>query len=319
MSSSISEPEECEHIVIREEESGQRLDKILAARHPGMHSRTYFQYLIEQGKVFVNGEAVKKRYQPKEGDEVQIHYILTPEIGLVPEAIPLDIIYEDQDILVINKPAGMVVHPAPGHPTGTFVHALLHHCRLQLPEDPSSPYPRPGIVHRLDKETSGLLLAAKTNRAHKRLIEMFAGREIHKEYLAICLGNPGHKEIKTAIGRHPVVRQKMKVLEEGGRQAISICSTIAHKGELSLVSINLLTGRTHQIRVHLQHIHAPVLGDPVYGNLQANKKYGVKRQLLHAYKLEFKHPLTDQLLVLKAEPPADMQGWIDKIVVKEKK
>lgn len=310
-----SENEDSESIVINDDEVGQRLDKVLAARYHGIHSRTYFQYLIEQGKVIVNGEAVKKRYLPSAGDEVQIHYILTPEIGLEPEDIPLDIVFEDADILVVNKPAGMVVHPAPGHPTGTFVHALLHHCR-QLPEDSSgTAFPRPGIVHRLDKETSGLLVAAKTNLAHKRLIEMFASREIYKEYLAICMGNPGHQEIKTAIGRHPVHRQKMKVLEEGGREAISICDTIAYKDQLklSLVRIILQTGRTHQIRVHMQHLHTPVLGDSVYGNTQANKKYGAERQLLHAYKLRLKHPITGQLLDLKAELPPDMQIWVDKI------
>ncbi len=209
------ENNDSESIIIREDEAGQRLDKILAARFAKIHSRTYFQYLIEEEKVFVNGEIVKKRYLPLEGDEVQIHYILTPEIGLTPEAIPLDIVYEDTDLIVINKPAGLVVHPAPGHPTGTFVHALLYHCS-QLPEDQhKGTYPRPGIVHRLDKETSGLLIAAKSNTAHKRLIEMFSGREIYKEYLAICYGNPGNREIKTSIGRHPVHRQPIPSRQPG--------------------------------------------------------------------------------------------------------
>ncbi len=309
--------EETDWLVIQENEVGQRLDKILAARYPELHSRTYFQYLIEQEKIFVNGEAVKKRYQPALGDEVQIHYVLTPEIGLKPEKIPLEIIFEDSDLLVINKPAGMVVHPSPGHHSGTFVHALLHHCQ-ELPEDKSgNVYPRPGIVHRLDKDTSGLLVAAKTSLAHKRLVEMFSSREIYKEYLAICIGNPGHQEIKTAIGRHPILRQKMKVLETGGREAISLCDTISHKGQFSLVRIILQTGRTHQIRVHMLHVHAPVLGDPVYGNVQLNKKYDVKRQLLHAYILQFKHPITGQPMDLKARVPEDMRAWINKISTNE--
>lgn len=315
-----TESEECDFIVISEEEAGQRLDKILAARYPGQHSRTYFQYLIEQGKVIVNGEVVKKRYLPHVGDEIQIYYILTPEIGLKPEAIPLDIIFEDTDLLVVNKPAGMVVHPAPGHFSGTFVHALLHHCQ-QLPEEAgSTTFPRPGIVHRLDKETSGLLIAAKTSLAHKRLIEMFSSREIYKEYLAICVGNPGHQEIKTWIGRHPIHRQKMKVLDEGGREAISICETLAYhlQLKLSLVKIVLLTGRTHQIRVHMQHLQTPVLGDPVYGNVAVNKKCGVHRQLLHAFKLRFKHPITDQMLDFEAEWPEDMQLWAEKIGYRKK-
>lgn len=305
--------DDSEIIVIHADEAGQRLDKILAKRYASVHSRTYFQFLIEQERVFVNNEPVKKRYQPAEGDEIQIFYILTPEIGLNPEPIPLNIIYEDADILVVNKPAGMVVHPAPGHYTGTFVHALLYHCK-ELPQSPTSnAYPRPGIVHRLDKDTSGLLVAAKTIQSHKRLIEMFSGREIYKEYLAICVGNPGHKDIRNFIGRHPVIRQKMKVLETGGREAISICDTIAKKDQLSLVRIVLLTGRTHQIRVHMQHVNAPVLGDPVYGSLQANKKYDVQRQLLHASLLRFKHPISGEPLEFKAELPEDMQYWVQEI------
>lgn len=305
--------DDCDVIVIEESEIGQRLDKILAMRFSGVHSRTYFQYLIEQERVFVNGEPVKKRYLPSAGDEVQIYYILTPEIGVNPEPIPLNIVYEDQDIIVVNKPVGMVVHPAPGHYTGTFVHALLYHCK-ELPQESSSQsYLRPGIVHRLDKDTSGLLVAAKTSQAHKRLIEMFSSREIYKEYLAICIGNPGNKEIKNFIGRHPVIRQKMKVLETGGREAITICETIAHKDSLSLVRVILQTGRTHQIRVHMQHLNAPILGDAVYGSPQANKKYGVQRQLLHASVLKFKHPLTGQLLELQAELPHDMQRWVDEV------
>lgn len=308
--------EDQEWIVIREEEAGERLDKILARRFAGTHSRTYFQYLIENEKVWVNGELMKKRYKPIVGDEIQIEYVLTPEIGLKPEPISLDIIYEDADLLVINKPAGMVVHPAPGHHTGTFVHALLHHCD-KLPEDHQKGiYPRPGIVHRLDKDTSGLLVAAKTTLAHKRLIEMFAQRDIKKEYMAICLGNPGQQEIKTAIGRHPTHRQKMHVVEEGGRLAISICHTLCSKGPLSLVRIELLTGRTHQIRVHMQHVQAPILGDPVYGNAQANKKYDIHRQLLHAHILEFKHPITQKFLSFQAALPIDMQQWVDKLTKK---
>ncbi|MBN9378459.1 MAG: 23S rRNA pseudouridylate synthase [Chlamydiales bacterium 38-26] len=302
-----------EWIVVRENEAGERLDKILASRYPGIHSRTYFQYLIEQEKVYVNGEVVKKRYQPSIGDEIQIHYILTPEIGLNPEAIPLDVIFEDSDLIVINKPPGMVVHPAPGHSSGTFVHALLHHCKNLPPDISKNSYPRPGIVHRLDKDTSGLLVAAKTTLTHKRLIEMFASREIYKEYLAICVGNPGHQEITTLIGRHPVHRQKMKVLDEGGREAVSVCDTLSSQGSLSLVRIHLKTGRTHQIRVHMQHVHAPVLGDPVYGNTSVNKKHAVSRQLLHAHILRFKHPITHQSLELKAPLPSDMEVWVEKL------
>jgi 23S rRNA pseudouridine1911/1915/1917 synthase len=306
--------DESECIIIREEEKGERLDKILSQRFLGVHSRTYFQYLIEQGRIFVNGEVVKKRYRPLVDDEISIHYILTPEIGLQPEAIPLNIIFEDNDLIVVNKPAGMVVHPAPGHPTGTFVHALIYHCQNLPKNQVEELYPRPGIVHRLDKDTSGLLVAAKTTEAHTRLIEMFSNREVHKEYLAICVGNPGSQEIRNFIGRHPIFRQKMKVLEEGGRLAISVCETKNHSAPFSLVQVNLKTGRTHQIRVHMQHLGAPILGDPLYGNLQINKKYGVSRQLLHAHILQFKHPVKGHLLSFKADIPSDMRVWVEKLI-----
>ncbi len=249
------QPEEQESLIITAEEGGERLDKILAGRFRDIKSRTYFQYLIEEGRVWVNGESVKKREKLAEGDEVLIHFILTPEIGLCPEPIPLDIVYEDDALLAINKPAGMVVHPAVGNWTGTFVNALLHHCQgLEQSEDL-----RPGIVHRLDKETTGLLIAAKTPLVQQRLIEQFSTRQVYKEYLAICLGNPGKQEIQAPIGRHPVNRKLMAVVPNG-RPAISRCETVAHRGTLSLVKIVLLTGRTHQIRVHLKHVGMAVLG-----------------------------------------------------------
>lgn len=297
--------EENEILTITPEESGMRLDKILANRFSNIKSRTYFQMLIEKGRVLLNGVPVKKRVQPEVDDEVHIHFILTPEIGLLPEPIPLDILYEDQDILVVNKPAGMVVHPATGNWSGTFVNALLHHCQ-QLSQDSSL---RPGIVHRLDKDTSGILIAAKTERAQQRLVEMFARREMHKEYLAVCLGNPGDNELTGAIGRHPVNRKMMTVLETGGKPALSTCKTLKCDGKLSQVNIILATGRTHQIRVHLKHHGTPVLGDPVYGNAQVNAKYGVKRQLLHAQLLRFKHPITNSPLEFKAPIPLDMVAF----------
>lgn len=296
-------------LLISEEEEGERLDKVLAKRYREIQSRTYFQNLIEQNRVLLNGEPVKKRIKPKEGDEVQIQFLLTPEIDLEPENIPLDIIYEDDDLLVINKPAGMVVHPAPGNWTGTFVNALLYHC--QHVKEGQENTLRPGIVHRLDKDTSGLLVAAKNALAHQRLVELFAGRKIQKEYLAICLGNPGTREIDAPIGRHPINRKKMAVVE-GGKKALSICETIKADAHLSLVKIFLMTGRTHQIRVHLKHAGASILGDETYGNPQANAKYGITRQLLHAYRLAFEHPMTGKKLDFTVLPPPDMQKIMDK-------
>lgn len=302
--------EDHEVFCISDEEEGVRLDKVLADRFESIQSRTYFQMLIEEQHVLLNGNPVKKRTKPKSGDEVQVNFVLTPEIGLIAEAIPLEIIYEDDDILVVNKPAGMVVHPATGNWTGTFVNALLYYCKHVSSIDASTM--RPGIVHRLDKDTSGLLIAAKTNLAQQRLIEMFTQRKIHKEYLAICLGNPGNGEINAPIGRHPVHRQKMTVVE-GGREALSICRTLKCDGKISLVSIVLATGRTHQIRVHLQHKKTPVLGDSVYGNGQVNLKYGALRQLLHASLLRFKHPIKGNLLEFEAPLPEDMAGISKKI------
>lgn len=296
-------------LVITEEESSQRLDKILTSRFQGIRSRTYFQWLMDQKRVLVNGVVVKKRYIPKAGDEVQVYFILSPEIGLKAEPIPLSIIYEDDFIIVINKPAGMVVHPAVGNWTGTLVNALLYHCQ-QLPASEGKEALRPGIVHRLDKETSGLLIAAKTTLAQQRLIELFGDRKVKKEYLAICLGNPGNKEIRTQIGRHPVYRKMMAVLPDGGKLAVTHCKTLVHSKLLSLVVVGLETGRTHQIRVHMKHLGTPVLGDLVYGNPTMQEKYGISRQLLHAYRLEFEHPINGSMMKFEAPLPEDMKKMI---------
>lgn len=300
---------EAETIIITSEETGERLDKILAKRFEERQSRTYFQYLIEEHLVLLNGEPVKKRIKPKEGDEVEIQFVLTPEINLEPENIPLNILFEDEHILVVNKPPGMVVHPAPGNWTGTFVNALLYHCKNLEKSDDSK---RPGIVHRLDKETSGLLIAAKTAFAQQRLTEMFAKRQIDKEYVAICVGNPGNREIRAPIGRHPVHRKQMAIVDNG-REAISLVQTITTNGKLSIVRIKLITGRTHQIRVHMKHVCSPVLGDAIYGSLDANKKFDVHRQMLHAERLAFMHPFTGEKLELVAPVPEDMKRMMDKI------
>lgn len=308
--------DESDTFFIDEAEAGERLDKILAKRYAAIGSRTYFQFLIEEGNVLLDGVPVKKRTKPKAGDEVEVEFVLTPELELIAEDIPLDIIYEDDALLVINKPAGMVVHPAPGHWTGTFVNALLFHCQNGMGDwgDASASQAlRPGIVHRLDKETSGLLVAAKTTAAQQRLIEMFAGRRIYKEYLAVCVGNPGEGEINAPIGRHPVQRKMMAVVPEKGRPALTHFRTLAYDESLSLVSVVIATGRTHQIRVHMKHRGYPVLGDSTYGVPRLNAKYGAGRQLLHAHRLRFAHPLTGAPMDFEAPVPPDMQGIIDKL------
>lgn len=290
-------------VCISAEEEGIRIDKLLSQRFPN-HSRTYFQHLIDIGCVLLNGEPVKKRTIPEEGDEIEVCFQATPEASLEPEEIPLDILYEDEHLLAINKPAGMVVHPAPGHWSGTFVNALLAHCQNIAPSlDPL----RPGIVHRLDKDTTGVLIAAKTLLAHQKLIELFSSRKMEKLYLAICHGRPTNTLIQAPIGRHPVHRKEMAALPDG-REAITEIQTAAFNERTSLVLARPRTGRTHQIRVHLKHIGCPVVGDALYG-----KKDDQERQLLHAYRLSFDHPITGCPIRLIAPIPADMKAWMQKL------
>lgn len=285
-----------------------RIDKLLAERFPE-YSRTYFQNLIDQGCVLLNGERVLKRIVPEEGDEIEICFQAIPGPSLTPEPIPLDILYEDDHLLAINKPTGMIIHPAPGHWSGTFVNALLYHCEGIVPgNDPI----RPGIVHRLDKETTGVLIAAKTLAAHQKLIEMFATRRIEKWYLAICCGRSPSGTIHAPIGRHPTLRKEMAVLSDG-REASTEIKTVAFNDQLSLVLARPFTGRTHQIRVHLKHTGFPVLGDKIYGNERFNRTFSLTRHLLHAYRLNFEHPITGDLLKLSAPIPEDLKFWMQKL------
>lgn len=292
-------------LFVLSEEEGIRIDKLLAHRFSS-YSRTYFQMIIEQGCVLLNGEPIKKRICPEEGDEIEVCFQAIKGPSLAPEAIPLEILYEDEHILAINKPPGMVVHPAPGHWSGTFVNALLAHCEQLAPsQDPL----RPGIVHRLDKETSGVLLAAKTLAAHQQLIEQFSSRQMEKTYLAICCGRPPNGIISAPIGRHPVHRKEMAVLSDG-KEAISDIQTIAFNDQISFSLIRPKTGRTHQIRVHLKHVHCPVLGDPIYGSEKLNQSLKPERLLLHAYKLHFEHPITKVPTRLIAPIPKDFKPWL---------
>lgn len=290
-------------------EAGVRLDKLLAEHFPD-HSRTWFQFLISQGCILVNGSVLKKREILKAGDEVEVTFLLPPELSVEPQNIPLDILYEDEHLIAVNKSAHMVVHPAPGHPRDTFVNALLFHCR-NLPE--SDPL-RPGIVHRLDKDTSGVMLAAKTLGMHQKLVELFSARQIRKDYLAICVGTPKEGLIDAPLKRSSTQRKEMAVNFTEGKEAKSLCRVLGHNAYLSLVEIRLLTGRTHQIRVHMQHMGTPVLGDPVYGSFGANRKYSPERQLLHAWKLQFNHPATGKAMDLIAPIPKDLQAFASMIL-----
>jgi 23S rRNA pseudouridine1911/1915/1917 synthase len=296
-----------ELFVVSEEEKNIRIDSLLK-NHFQSKSRTYFQYLIEEGFVLINGEKIKKKTLAKVGEEIEVFFALTPEISLTPENIPLDILYEDDDILAINKPVGMVVHPAPGNWSSTFVNALLFYCK-NLPIENNQL--RPGIVHRLDKNTSGVLLAAKTKEAQEKLILSFSQRTIKKEYLAICTGNFQNQTVSAPIGRHPNMRQKMAIVPSG-KDAVTEFSLLSSKDNFLLISAKPLTGRTHQIRVHLQSIKTPILGDTLYGNPSMNEKFSISRQFLHAHRLSFLHPISQKPLEIIAPLPKDMEEFIEK-------
>ncbi len=294
-----------EEIIVSAEEADLRLDKFLALRFPHF-SREYFQELIEKNLVLINGSLVKKRTRIQEGDEIEIEFAATAIRTLEAQYIPLDILYEDEALLAINKPPGLVVHPAVGNWTGTFVNGLLYHCK-QLPQGDSL---RPGIVHRLDKDTSGVLLAAKTEYAQMHLVDSFAKRLVKKEYRAIAVGNPGKRVIEGNIGRHPTRRQEMTILEGKGKEARTLCEPLSCKDGLCYLRLIPETGRTHQLRVHLKSVGCPILGDSVYGNAACNKKWGVKRQLLHAYRLSFPHPVQQKMLDIEAPIPEDFNKFI---------
>jgi len=296
-------------LIVTEDEAGERLDKLLARRFAEVYSRTYFQHLIEDQLVLLNGQPVKKRMKPEIGDEIELQFAATPEIDLTPENIPLSILYEDDALIIINKPVGMVVHPAPGHWSGTFVNALLYHCQQLFPLDSSL---RPGIVHRLDKETSGVLVAAKTLEMQQKMTALFASRQIYKEYLAICIGKPQEGQIQAPIGRHPIHRKQMAVVPTG-KNALTICKILKNHDKLSLVQLVIATGRTHQIRVHLKYRGTPILGDCLYGQPSLNRFYNIQHQLLHASVLRFIHPLTNQELTIKAPIPVEMERFMRKV------
>ncbi len=278
----------------------ERIDCLLTKRFEN-YSRAYFQELIENQMVLVNGKPLKKRVVPVRGDEISVLFRKRPGPDLTPQDIPLEILYEDAHIIAINKPANMVVHPAPGNWSSTFVNALLNHCSVYA----SSEY-RPGIVHRLDKETSGVLIAAKTEIAHQKLVELFAQRKIEKEYIAIALGKVSSKHVSLPIARCKMNRKKMAICHETGKEAITDIELLAFNGTFSKVQLRPKTGRTHQLRVHLKHLGNPILGDKVYGSTSINEQYGAKRHYLHAVKLTLNHPITQDRLEIQAPLPKEM-------------
>ncbi|APG73278.1 pseudouridine synthase [Lactobacillus delbrueckii subsp. jakobsenii ZN7a-9 = DSM 26046] len=286
------------------EESGQRLDKYLAGEMTDL-SRSRIKELVQAGEVLVNGKKSKVSYKVQKGDLIQVTVLPLEPLKLEAENIPLDIVYEDEDIIVVNKPQGMVVHPAAGHPSHTLVNALLYHTR-DLADSPEGF--RPGIVHRIDKDTSGLLMVAKNAAARESLEKQLAAKSNKRQYLAIVHGNFAEEEgiIDAPIGRNPKDRKQMAVVEKG-KSAVTHFKVLEQYQGYSLVECQLETGRTHQIRVHMAYIGHPLAGDPLYGPRKTLPGHG---QFLHAKTLGFEQPSTGEWLEFSAEPPEIFQQTV---------
>ena len=280
--------------------AGERLDAFLARSIPGL-TRSAAQRLLEEGAVTLGGKPAKKNAKTAPGDAVEVALPDPRPVELVPQNIPLDIVYEDEDVIVVNKPRGMVVHPAPGHPDGTLVNALLRHCGESLSGIGGER--RPGIVHRIDKDTSGLLIAAKNDFAHLSLSAQLADRSLSRVYEAVAAGNfrEDSGTVDAPLGRHPTDRKRMAVMERGGRPAVTHWEVIARYAGYTHIRCRLETGRTHQIRVHMAHIGHPLLGDLVYGRKKPEK--GLEGQCLHARELKFIHPRTGEAVHLETALP----------------
>ncbi len=282
------------------EESGERIDALLARTVESL-SRSAAQRLIEQGNVLVNGRPVQKNTRVEAGTGITVILPETEELPLIPQDIPLDVVYEDEDLIVVNKARGMVVHPAPGHPDGTLVNALLWHCGDSLSGIGGER--RPGIVHRIDKDTSGLLIAAKNDFAHQALSAQLADRSLSRVYEAVVRGRLRDESgvIDRPVGRHPTDRKRMAVTEKNGRPARTHWEVLARYSGYTRVRCRLETGRTHQIRVHMASIGHPLLGDGVYGAPSPEK--GLEGQCLHARELKFIHPRSGEHIELTTELP----------------
>ena len=289
--------------IIVEENQG-RLDKYLS--EVTEYSRSTIQKMLEEEYILVNGESVKPKYNLKENDEITIKDGFIQELTIEGEEITLDIIYEDEDLLVINKPSGMVVHPGNGNTSGTLVNALINHTNKLSDINGEV---RPGIVHRIDKDTSGLMLVAKNNKAHELLGEGFQNKTIKREYIALLVGDfkSDTATIDAPIGRDPSDRKKMVVTEKNAKTAVTHLTVIKRFGDYTLANLKLETGRTHQIRVHLKYIGYPVFNDPVYSKNNASN-FG---QFLHSARLEFVHPIKKELLVFESPLPKEFNEFIE--------
>lgn len=293
---------------IEEENVGKRLDLFVSENEVDM-SRSFVQGIIEKKQVKVNGQIKKSNYKLRVGDQVQVELAEPVELQVEAEDIPLDIIYEDSDVIVINKPQDMVVHPAPGNYTGTLVNGLLYHCK-----DLSgiNGVIRPGIVHRIDKDTSGVLVVAKNDKSHNSLAMQLKDHSMKRTYYAIVEGIVKEEEgtVRTNIGRHPVERIKMAVVKDG-KEAITNYKVLERFKSNTLVECRLETGRTHQIRVHMAHLHHPLIGDQVYG--YKKQKFKLQGQALHAKNLGFIHPTTGEYMEFDSQLPEYFQDILDKL------
>ena len=294
--------------LVKDSDAGQRIDKLLSIQLTDF-SRSYIQKLLSNRAVLIHGQPIKSNYKVKEGDYIQVE-IPEPEVlDVQPENIPLDIVYEDTDILIINKPKGMVVHPAAGHYSGTLVNAILYHCQDDL--STINGVLRPGIVHRIDMDTTGLLVICKNNMAHQSLAEQLKVHSITRKYTAIVYDNipEDNGTIHKTIGRHPVDRKKQAVNVRNGRDAITHYRVLERfGGKYTMVECQLETGRTHQIRVHMASIHHPLLGDTVYG--PSKDPFHLQGQTLHAGVLGFIHPRTGKYVEFHSESPEYFQNLI---------
>ncbi len=296
-----------EFTISNESDVGQRLDRFLADQVGSELSRSRLQGLIREGAITLNGNPTKPRQALNLADHIQITIPDPVPAEALPEDIPLDVMFEDEHLLVLNKASGMVVHPAAGNQTGTLVNALLHHCRGRLAS--IGGVERPGIVHRLDKDTSGCLVVAKTDRVHTSLTEQFSSRQVSKAYLAVVKGRPplDSGTIENRIARDPRNRQKMAVvMPPAGKIAITDYRVITPEAQASLVECTLHTGRTHQIRVHMRELGHPILGDPIY----AKNTAGASRLMLHAWKLGFSHPISTEKVGFESPIPEEFHPWL---------
>lgn len=291
------------------EQAGGRLDKVLSSLYPDL-SRSFFQRLIKDGQVLVNSVPQKANYNVNGGDLLSITIPKAQEIAILPENIPLDILYEDEDILVVNKPKGMVVHPSAGHYSGTLVNAVMYHCKDSL--SGINGEIRPGIVHRIDMDTTGALIVCKNDNAHVKIAEQIKAHSVTRRYLGIVKGivKTDHGMVEGTIGRHPIERKKMAVNVRGGKPAVTHYRVLKRFKNHSLMEFELETGRTHQIRVHMASIGYPLLGDSVYGN--GKNPWKLQGQTLHAAVIGFLHPTTGAYLEIEAPLPEYFESLLTK-------